>query len=78
MRIRKLKKREKLYFIKVDQPGPTLYVHPLEDGYEVRDYKEGAALWRDEADAILFVKQMRQLRPEIRLKLEVLKGGSKL
>jgi hypothetical protein len=62
-----------LFFIKVDQPGPTLYVHPLgEDGYQVIDRREGAALWRGENEAILFIKQIQRLMPGRKFKLEIL------
>jgi len=63
----------KLYFIKADQPGPVLYVHPLgDDGYQVLAGREGAALWLGEHEAILFIKQMEKLLPLIKFKLEAL------
>jgi len=68
-----LKPRERLYFIKVDQPGTTLYVHPLgQDGYQVLDGKEGAALWRGEHEGIMFIKQIEKINPGRKFKLEVL------
>jgi hypothetical protein len=61
-----------LFFIKVDQPGDVLYLHPLEDGYEVRDKMVGAALWKDEAAAILAIKKFEEWNPGVKFKLEKL------
>jgi len=71
---RKLKPNENLWIIKVDQPGPILYVHPLgDDGYQVMDKREGCAAWKDEPSAILFIMQLQRLTPH-RFKLEIIEG----
>lgn len=61
MNARRFKPGEKFYFVKVDQPGPTLYVHPDGDGYRVFDRKEGAAMWRTDGEAIRFIKQLQKI-----------------
>jgi hypothetical protein len=58
---RKFLPGEKWYFIKVDQPGPILYLHPNGDGYSVFDKKEGAAMWRTDGEAIRCIKQLEKL-----------------
>jgi len=64
-----------MYFVKVDQDGPTLYVHPLgEDGYQVLDRKDGAAMWRTENEGILFIRQLERLLPGRKFKLEIIIG----
>jgi hypothetical protein len=69
--LRPIKPREKFYLIKVDQTGPTLYIHPTgEGGYEAKNTKNGAALWRDEAAAILWIKEAEELNPGRKFKLE--------
>lgn len=72
-----MKPGEKFYAIKVDQPGPTLYVHPCygpydDAGYQVLDQINGAALWRDEASAILFIRGLGKTMPGRKFKLELL------
>jgi len=78
-RLRQFKPGEKMYFVKVDQRGQTLYVHPCYDPhddreYEVRDYKDGAAMWKDEAAAILFIKEIERCNPGVKFKLEMIVG----
>jgi hypothetical protein len=66
-----MKPREKFYLIKVDQTGPTLYIHYTEEGdYAVKNTIIGAALWRDEAAAILWIKGAEELNPGRKFKLE--------
>lgn len=78
-KLRPLRPGEKIYFIKVDQPGRPLYVHPCDDGgYQVLDKKEGAAVWFDEAGAILMIKGLEQTNPERKFKLELMQASKKL
>jgi hypothetical protein len=77
MKERQFMPGEKWYTVKVDQPGPTLYVHPLGNhGYQVFDRKVGAAMWRTDGEAIRFIKQLQKITGR-KFKVEVIEQKQK-